>query len=80
MKSFKHKCQDAYIGGMFSQVVADGARADALIAELLAALEALYSVTPNTPPAAGIIIGIEEKHAAALAMTRAAIAKAKGQA
>ena len=43
------------------------------IAELEAALRALYSVAPAKPPGAGILAGIEQKHAAAIKATRAAL-------
>ncbi len=46
---------------------------------LLAALRGLLSVTPASAPAAGEIVGIEAKHAAAIAAARAAIAKAEGK-
>ena len=46
--------------------------------ELLAALKALIAVAPAKAPAAGLIVGIEEKHKAAIAAARAAIAKAEG--
>lgn len=46
--------------------------------DLLAALKALLAVTPSKAPAAGLIVGIEEKHKAAIAAARAAVAKAEG--
>jgi hypothetical protein len=46
--------------------------------DLLAALKALLAVAPAKAPAAGLIVGIEEQHAAAIAAARAAIAKAEG--
>ena len=45
---------------------------------LLAALKALIAVAPAKAPGAGLIVGIEEKHKAAIAAARAAIAKAEG--
>ena len=47
---------------------------------LLEALEALYAVAPSKAPAAGLIVGIEDRHANACAMARTAIKAAKGQA
>lgn len=48
--------------------------------ELLEALRALLSVAPASAPAAGLLVGIEEKHSAAIKAARAAIAKATTEA
>lgn len=47
-------------------------------AELLAALRELLAVAPAKPPGAGIIVGIEDRHRAAINAARAAIAKEDG--
>ena len=46
--------------------------------DLLDALRELLAVAPSTPPAAGLIVGIEQRHRAALDAARAAIKKATG--
>lgn len=51
-----------------------------LVHKLLDALEELLAVAPHKPPGAGLIEGIEFRHAEALKRARAAIAKAKGEA
>jgi len=43
----------------------------------LAALRELYAVAPSTPPAAGLIVGIEDRHRAAIAAARAVLRKAE---
>lgn len=48
--------------------------------DLLQTLIDLLSVAPSKAPAAGLIVGIEEKHAAAIRNAKAAIQKATGQA
>jgi hypothetical protein len=54
------------------------ARLIAAAPELLGALRALLSVAPARAPAAGLLVGAEEKHSAAIKAARAAIAKATG--
>lgn len=58
----------------------DGANARLIAAapDLLEALKGLLAVAPSKAPAAGLIVGIEEKHKAAIAGARAAIARAEG--
>lgn len=60
-----------------AEVAAEG---DALIAELVAALELLLAVAPAKAPGAGLLVGAEARHGAAIAKARAALAKARGQA
>jgi len=45
---------------------------------LLEALEEMLAVCPARPPAAGILVGIEEKHRNAINKARTAIKKARG--
>jgi hypothetical protein len=56
----------------------ENARLIAAAPDLLEALKSLLAVAPSKAPAAGLIVGIEEKHKAAIADSRAAIAKAEG--
>lgn len=49
---------------------------EAIAAELLAALRELLALAPSKPPAAGLIVGIEQRHAQAIANARTAIEKA----
>ena len=46
----------------------------ALIVQMAKALASLYSVAPSKAPGAGLIVGAEAKHSAALDSSRAAIA------
>ena len=51
----------------------------ALNAELLDALENLLAVAPAKAPAAGLLVGIEDRHAKAIKAASDAIRKAKGK-
>lgn len=55
------------------------ARLMAAAPDLLEALEEMLAVAPSRAPAAGVIVGIEDRHANAISKARAAIAKAKGE-
>jgi len=46
--------------------------------DLLEALRELLAVAPAVAPAAGIIVGIEDRHRRAIAAAKAAIRKAEG--
>lgn len=67
------------VGGWASPTEQEAnARLIATAPELLEALEELLAVAPAHPPAAGLIVGIEERHSLAIKRARAAIAKAMG--
>jgi hypothetical protein len=48
--------------------------------EALKALQDLYAVTPHKAPGAGLIVGAEEKHRAAIEQAKAAIKALKDHA
>jgi hypothetical protein len=62
-----------------AQLDAD-ARLVAAAPELLDALRELLSLAPAVAPAAGLIVGIENRHRLALDAARAAIKRATGEA
>jgi hypothetical protein len=72
-----HKQFDIAFDSRHPSDVAD-ARLIAAAPDLLAALKALLAVAPPKAPGAGVIVGSEEKHKAAIAAARAAVAKAEG--
>ena len=57
-------------------VAAQSPKAQRELAELRAALRELLAVAPAKAPAAGLIVGIEARHAAAIKAARAALSSA----